>query len=167
MQPASGIAHGSPDASSSSGWRRAAAGRLVRDDRGASLIEFTLLVPFLSLLLVGIADYSRGFSDRFALESAAHRTLERAAVASAQSGYDYLRAEAANAAGVPIEQVFFDKWLECGGTRMPGYDDACEDGRQIARYLYVRIERDFELSMNWPGHSKILRLAGDAAVRVQ
>lgn len=166
MQAGWGMAHRSPPLSAS-GLLPAAARRLVRDDRGASLIEFTLLVPFLSLLLIGIADYSRGFADRFALESAAHRTLERAGVGSSQSGYDYLRAEAANAASVPIEQVFFDKWLECGGTRMPGYDDPCDDGRQIARYIYVRIERDFELSFNWPGRSRIMRLAGDAAVRVQ
>lgn len=167
MQVAGWKARWLPDAMFRAGIVRVAGRRLVRDDRGASLIEFTLIVPFLSLLLVGIADYSRGFAERFALESAAHRTLERTGVGSSQSGYDYLRAEAANAAEVPIEQVTLDYWLECGGVRMPGYDDPCDEGNQVARYVYVKIERDFELSMNWPGHSKILRLSGDAAVRVQ
>ncbi len=146
---------------------KSVASSLAAHDRGASLIEFTLLAPFLSLLLVGIADYSRGFAERFALESAAHRTLERAGVGSTQPDYSFLRQEAATAANVPLADVTLDNWLECGGTRLATYDTPCEDGKQVARYIYVKIERDFQMTMNWPGHSRTVRLFGDAAVRVQ
>src|SRR5687767_6083444 len=94
--------------------------RLARDARGSSVVEFALAAPVLGLVVVGIADYGRGFSQRFALETAAHRTLERAAVGTTNTDYSFLRQEAATAAGVPIDDVTFDNWLEChddaGGT---------------------------------------------------
>ena len=138
-----------------------------RDERGTSLVEFTLLAPFLGLITVGIADYSRGFAEIFALESAAYRTLERAAVGGTQTSYDYLRQEAANAAGVPLSDVTLDNWLECGGTRMASYDEPCQSGQQIARYIKLRIEKTFVPSFKWTNVSGPLRLKGDAAVRVQ
>jgi Flp pilus assembly pilin Flp len=140
---------------------------LGRDEKGASFVEFTMIAPFLGLLTVAIADYSRGFSERFALENAAHRTLERAGVGSTRSDYSFLRQEAATAAGVPIENVTFDNWLECAGTRMPNYTDPCQEGQQGARYIYVKIEKTYQLSMSLPGQASSMRLSGDAAVRVQ
>jgi Flp pilus assembly pilin Flp len=142
-------------------------GRLAREERGTSMIELALIAPFLGLLTVGIADYSRGFAERLALEGAAHRTLERAGVGSTQTDYSFLKQEAATAAGVALTDVTFDNWLECGGTRMPNYDDPCADGAQQARYIYVKIEKNFQLSINLPGQPQTLRLYGDAAVRVQ
>ncbi len=141
--------------------------RIESDERGASLVEFSLLAPFLGLLIVGIADYGRGFSERFALESAAHRTLERAAVGSTQTDYSFLKQEAATAAGVPLENVTFDNWLECDGTRMPSYDSVCLEEQQVARYLYVKIEKDFIPNFRWTGGDQPIRISGDAAVRVQ
>lgn len=140
---------------------------VAADERGTSLLEFTLFAPFLGLLTVGIADYSRGFSEVFALESAAYRTLERAAVGGTQTSYSYLRQEAANAAGVPLSNVTLDNWLECGGTRMASYDEPCQSGQQIARYIKLRIEKTFVPSFRWTNVSGPLRLKGDAAVRVQ
>ena len=139
----------------------------ARDERGTSLVEFTLVAPFLGLLTVGIADYSRGFAEIFALESAAYRTLERAAVGGTQTSYDYLRQEAANAAGVPLANVTLDNWLECGGTRMASYDEPCQGGQQIARYIKLTIGKTFEPSFNWTNMSGPFRIKGDAAVRVQ
>lgn len=140
---------------------------LLRNEKGASFVEFTMIAPFLGLLTVGIADYSRGFSERFALENAAHRTLERAGVGSTKSDYSFLKQEAATAADVPIENVTFDNWLECAGTRMPNYSDPCQDGQQAARYIYIKIEKTYQLSMSLPGQASSMRLSGDAAVRVQ
>jgi hypothetical protein len=137
------------------------------DETGASIVEFTMIAPFLGLLTVGIADYSRGFSERFALENAAHRTLERAGVGTTKSDYSFLREEAATAAGVPVDNVTLDNWLECAGTRMTNYTDACQEGQQGARYIYIKIEKTYQLSMSLPGQASTMRLSGDAAVRVQ
>jgi Flp pilus assembly protein TadG len=140
---------------------------LTGEERGTSMIEMAMVAPFLGVLTLGIADYSRGFAQRLALESAAHRTLERAGVGSTQTDYSFLKQEAANAAGVPLTDVTLDNWLECGGTRMTNYDDPCTDGAQQARYIYVKIEKNFTLSIRLPGQPQTMRLYGDAAVRVQ
>jgi Flp pilus assembly protein TadG len=146
--------------------------RLARDARGSSVVEFALAAPVLGLVVVGIADYGRGFSERFALETAAHRTLERAAVGTTNTDYSFLRQEAATAAGVPVADVTFDNWLEChddeGATeRMPNYNDACDDDEQIARYIQVTIYKNFLPSFSWTGRGSTYRLSGAAAVRVQ
>ena len=145
--------------------------RLVRslgsDRRGVSVVEFSLVAPVLGLLIVGIADYGRGFSERFALETAAHRTLERASVASNQPDFSFLHQEAANAAGVPIENVTYDNWLECNGERRVSYAAVCEDGHQVTRYVYIKVEKSFEPAFRWTGAGRPFRISGDAAVRVQ
>ena len=141
--------------------------RLGRDARGSSVVEFALAAPVLGLVVVGIADYGRGFSQRFALETAAHRTLERAAVGTTNTDYSFLRQEAATAAGVPLADVTFDNWLECDGTRMPNYSDVCTDSQQVARYIQVTIYKNFSPSFKWTGKGSTYRLSGAAAVRIQ
>ena len=141
--------------------------RLRREERGTSAIEFALIAPILGMLIVGIADYARGFSERHALETAAHRALERAGVGSTQSDYSFVRQEAATAAGVPLESVTLDNWLECDGARMSSYSAACAEGQQVARYLYVKIVKTFEPSFNWTRSPQPVQLEGDAAVRLQ
>ena len=141
--------------------------RLKRDARGTSVIEFALVAPILGVLVVGIADYARGFSERFALEAAAHRALERAGVGSTYSDYSFVRQEAATAAGVPLENVTLDNWLECDGTRMSLYSAACADGQQVTRYLHVKIVKTFEPNFKWTRSAEPIRIQGDAAVRLQ
>lgn len=140
---------------------------IVRDECGTSLIEFAMFAPFVGLMLVGIADFGRGFSERFALEAAAHRTLERAGVGATQTDYTFLRQEAATTANVPLDNVTFRNWLVCDETRMLNYDDVCEQDQQVRRYIYVKIERDFQPSFHWSTGGKVIRISGDAAVRVQ
>ena len=141
--------------------------RLTRDSRGSSVVEFALAAPVIGLVVVGIADYGRGFAQRFALETAAHRTLERAAVGTTNTDYSFLAAEAAAAAGVPQSDVTFENWLECDGTRMPNYSDVCTSGQQIARYIRVTIYKNFSPSFKWTGKGSTYRLSGAAAARVQ
>ena len=141
--------------------------RLAGDAHGSSVVEFALAAPVIGLVVVGIADYGNGFSQRFALETAAHRTLERAAVGTTNTDYSFLRQEAATAAGVPIDDVTFDSWLECDGTRMPNYSDICTADQQVARYIQVTIYKNFSPSFKWTGKGSTYRLSGAAAVRIQ
>jgi Flp pilus assembly protein TadG len=124
---------------------------LARDERGTSLIEFGLLAPFLAFLTMGVVDLSRGVAERFALQQAVNRSLElvqaRPAVAGATAtdvDYSFVRTEAASAAGVPESQVTLIRWLECSGVAKTNVTDTCADGEDTARYLRVRIEKDFE-----------------------
>ena len=124
---------------------------LARDERGTSLIEFGFLAPFLALLTMGIIDLSRGLSERFTLQQAVNRSLElvqaRPAVAGADEtdvNYDFVIAEAVRAAGVEEDQVELSRWRECDGVEEDDYEGTCADGEDSARYLRIRIDKDFE-----------------------
>ena len=94
--------------------------RLGRDERGVSMLEFTAIAPFLGLLIVGVADIGRGYTERWTLQQAANRTLERGHVGTTNSNnYSFLADEAETAAGAGAT-VTLTQWLECtqsNGTR--------------------------------------------------
>jgi hypothetical protein len=122
--------------------------RLSTDQRGTSLVEFAFVVPFFALLVVGIGDLARGFSEKYALQQVAHRTLELAHLGSESNDYEYLVAEARAAAaeaGISNPTVALRSWRECNGntnTPMP-WLGSCPDGQQTARYLTLRIDSTF------------------------
>jgi hypothetical protein len=98
-----------------------------------------------------VIDLSRGVAERFTLQQAVNRSLElvqaRPAVAGAEAidvDYSFVRTEAASAAGVSESQVTLTRWLECNGVAKTNVTDTCADGEDTARYLRVRIEKDFQ-----------------------
>jgi len=117
---------------------------LARDCRGASIIEMGMVMPVMATLLVGMVDISRAYSAKLQLEQAAHRSIEK--VMQYQTGsstYSTLFTEAATAAGVPVDDVDVDYWLECNGARAANYTDSCTPGQTYARYISVTVEKDF------------------------
>lgn len=142
---------------------------LAGDERGTSVIEFAFVAPILSLLTMGIIDISSGYSRRLELTQAASRTLERLATnnfeipedAEGNPDFTALRAEAALAAGVPVDQIEAIRWLECDGVEQPAENFAAgcppntsETGCDVsdppghcypvtARYVQVRIDDSF------------------------
>lgn len=124
---------------------------LARDERGTSLIEFGFLAPFLALLTMGVIDLSRGLAERFALQQAVNRGLElvqaRPAVGGAASNdvnYNFVVTEVAAAAGVDPEDVTLTRWLECDHVDAGAVTGTCEEGEEQARYLRVRVEKEFD-----------------------
>lgn len=51
--------------------------RLLRNERGAALIELALVAPVLALGIVGIIDISNAYSRKLALEQGAQRAIEK------------------------------------------------------------------------------------------
>ena len=51
--------------------------RLRSDERGATIIELALAVPFFAALLIGIIDLSRAYSMKLKLEQSAQRAIEK------------------------------------------------------------------------------------------
>src|SRR5687768_8082881 len=90
---------------------------LIRDERGASIIEMALVAPFLCSLLIGMVDMSRGYSTKLQLEQAAQRAIEKAMNGDKETDlYQTLEDEAVAAASVPASQVEVRFWLECDGV---------------------------------------------------
>ena len=124
--------------------------RLAADQRGVSAIEMALLAPVLAMFTVSIGDLGRAFAERYALQQAIHRALEMGLQTGPTGGnYSYLRAEAATAAGIPVEDVTVNEWAECtnaaGVRRRETTTAACAAGtsttaaEEFARYVEIQI----------------------------
>lgn len=153
---------------------------LVRDERGTSVIELALLAPILAALVVGMSDLSRAYSAKLQLEQAAQRSIEKAMNGEKEAAlFDTLQAEAMEAADVEEDAVEVRYWLECDGvsqntspsTMEDDYGKVCEDGETYARYVNVRIEKNFAPMFNtkWAGSNSdgSFTLVGEAGIRVQ
>jgi Flp pilus assembly protein TadG len=157
-------------------------------DRGASVIEFAIVAPFLAALLLGMIELSRAYSDRLELEQAAQRTVERVQqMRIASSDYSWMKQEAATAAGITATQSnpTVSQWLECTPTDGNGTPtgapvnqgaDSLEQECLVetdmpARYVSVRIQKTFTPAVK----SRYLgtdangnyTLTGEAGIRIQ
>ncbi|HEY0148316.1 MAG TPA: TadE/TadG family type IV pilus assembly protein [Allosphingosinicella sp.] len=142
---------------------------LRRDQRGVSAVEFAFLAPILSVLIVGMIDFSSGISQRFTLQSAVNRSLEmvqanRVAVnAAGTADYSFLKQEVATAANIPLANVTLEQWLECNGAKQGSYTGTCADNTDMARYLELKATKPFRGKM----FIKSITLTAKSAVRVQ
>lgn len=153
---------------------------IIRDERGASIIEMALVAPFLCSLLIGMVDMSRGYSAKLQLEQAAQRSIEKAMNGDKETSlFETLKDEAAAAAGVSTSAVTVKYWLECNGvsqntsvaTMTTDYEKVCADGQTYARYVNVKITKAY-----WPmfrarwaraNTDGSFTLVGEAGIRVQ
>ncbi|HEV2865940.1 MAG TPA: TadE family protein [Allosphingosinicella sp.] len=146
-------------------------GRLLalgRDEGGASVIEFALFAPILAVMVMGVSDLSMGYSRKLTLESAAFRSLEKVAVGSVQTDYQFLKAEAAAGAGVPQSNVTVDNWLECDRVRQTDFTGTCPTGQMTSRYVQVTINSTYTPRFNYgPLGGSPVPISASAALRIQ
>lgn len=154
--------------------------RLARDERGLTIVELGLVAPFLVLLLAGCIDLGRGLSERYALQQAAHRTVElansmtlTAPKNSNEIDFSPLKAEAAAAAKVPLANVSLIRWVECAGVVQSAYDMVCAPGVHTARYIQLEITGAYvpmlKLAHVYPltNENGEVTMTVEAAVRIQ
>ena len=150
--------------------------RLSLSERGTSIVELGLFMPFLIVLIVGMIDLGMGISTRMQLQKAVNSTLEMASSRGFSADedpeevdYDFLKDEAAAAAGVDLEAVTLSKWLECDGAAQEDFDGTCAEEETIARYLELRIEKTYEpiFDIGVVGSQGSIPLFAEAAVRIQ
>ena len=162
---------------------RNALSRLLRNERGASLVELALTAPFMATLVIGMSDIARGYSMKLQMEQAAQRTIEQVeqqrSVASSYN--DSLTAEATSAmtdAGYSSGNTITpDSWLECSAdgttwTRASSFTGACAANETTARYVSISISRSFSPMFRtrvWPGANSdgTITVSGYAEVRLQ
>ena len=152
---------------------------LVRDERGASVIELALLMPFFAAMVVGVADISRAYSAKLKLEQAAYRAIEKVQqYRDTTNTFSTIQAEGVTAAhdmgfsSVTTSNVTIDYWLECNGTRQADYNTPCSSGQTYARWVTVDITAKFTpmfASSRWPGSNSdgTYTLHGQAGLRTQ
>jgi Flp pilus assembly pilin Flp len=156
---------------------------LARDERGASIIEMALVAPFLTALVIGMVDISRGYNAKLQLEQVAQRSVEKAMQGmqgdDSTDIFETLKEEAAETAEVPEDDVEVRYWLECNGvsqnnnpaTMAADYEDVCGSGVRYSRHLNVRIEKTYTpmFATKWLGSNAdgSFTLVGEAGLRVQ
>lgn len=153
---------------------------LIRNERGASLIELALAMPFLATMVIGMVEVSQGYSAKIKLTQAAQRAIEKAMQGEKESSlYDTLQSEGATAAGVPTSQVTVRYWLECNGvsqmtsvaTMTADFEKVCGSGVTYQRYVSVDIQGSYTpmFSTKWLGSNAdgSYTLHGKAGIRVQ
>jgi Flp pilus assembly protein TadG len=144
------------------------------DERGVSILEFAAIAPLLGMLIVAVADIGRGYTERFAIQQAANRTLELAHSGTRKNDYSFLSTQATTAAGAG-STVVLTQWLECtkaNGTReTKAFSDNCAMGEQTARYLTLEISKPFVPVFTSAGYPKetdgTIKLKARASLRVQ
>ena len=151
---------------------------LVRDERGASVIELALLMPFFAAMVVGVADISRAYSAKLKLEQAAYRAIEKVQqYRDTTNTFSTIQAEGVTAAhdmgfsSVTTSNVTIDYWLECNGTRQADYNTTCP-GQTMNRWITVDIAANYTplfSSRRWPGSNAdgTYTLHGRAGLRTQ
>jgi Flp pilus assembly protein TadG len=117
--------------------------RLRRCERGVSIIELGLVMPLLSIMLVGLVDVASCFSAQMTIQQAAARSLERVQTSGSTTDFAYVRTEAAAAAGVAESQVTLDSWLECDNVRQAATVVTCTSTQISAKYLQVSISSTY------------------------
>ena len=146
-------------------------GRLLRDDRGTSIIELSFIIPVLVMLACGASDLAMCYARQLALQQAAARTMEYAIASGSKTGFSAtLQTEATAAAGGSAVATV-DTWLECGGVRQVNFNDSCS-GASPARFASVTITETYnwmfeQLVPSWNRQPYSVPLRGYAEVRIQ
>ena|SRR5579863_1431874 len=139
---------------------------LLRDERGASLVELAFVLPLFPLLLFGAIDFGRAFYVSIELAGAA----QAAAAYGAQSPTDTTGMQNAaqdDAPNVPNLSV---------GTPTVGYEcsdgtsysttvkPACTSNTQVQR-INVKVTGTYSPLIPWPGVPSTMTLTSSAAMR--
>jgi Flp pilus assembly protein TadG len=146
-----------------------------RCERGVSVVELALILPFLLMLVLGTTDVALGYARKLTLEQAAQRTTDLALARRPNDGNTaFLAQEAASASGQPIGNVTVEAFLECGGVRQATFTATCTTGLP-ARVVSVRIIQTRTLLFDYGKLTAVfgrrlmpntVTLSGDSVVRM-
>ena len=149
--------------------------RLLRDERGASVIELGIAAPILATFLVGMVDLSRAYSTKLQVEQAAQRTIEMVQRNGFAAGTEStLKAEAESAAGTGSVATVTSA-LECtsGATvTTKAFTGTCDTGQTPARSVRVVIAKSYTpfFKFKWDrktSNGTAWTVRGSAGIRVQ
>lgn len=119
--------------------------KLIRDDRGAAVIELALIAPILALMTMGIVDVSQAFNRKLTLEQAAQRAIEKVMQTTGNTTPEgTIKEEAAAQGDVSEDDVTVTYRLECDGEVQADFNTECSPGQKTARWLMVTVAGTYE-----------------------
>lgn len=140
---------------------------LLRDTRGASMIEAAFILPIMGLVCCGGTDTVLGFSQKLRDQQAADRAVQFAINAGlATATQTMIQSEVTASSGVPAANAAVRFWLECGGVVQSNFNGTCSSGSP-ARYLSVTVTDFYTPLFIGPLSVSTIPLQGFAEGRLQ
>lgn len=155
---------------------------LRQNQAGTVAVEFALVMPFLLLIMIGVADFGRAFSHRMDMEAAARAGLQLAVVNSSSSttAMTQIKTVLEETLGNPGNLTWSLTYtVECTGGNQTltaitadniGTPPAieCSDGSAgTGRWIEVAVSQPFSPIFTLYGFDKVLNLSGNAYGRIQ
>jgi Flp pilus assembly protein TadG len=157
--------------------RRESCGRVFdsrargRRQRGGALVEVAVAIPLLMLILVGLVDFGRAASEAINVENAAR------AGASYGARNVGLAADAAGIQGAALADlsqdvdplavtVVSERYCECSNGQSVQCSNKCS-GQLPQMYLRVRVDKQFQTLLNYPGVPDQINLSREVRLRVR
>jgi Flp pilus assembly protein TadG len=144
--------------------------RLLRSRRGTVAVEFGLLLPVLSAMVVAVTDLSLGFSRKMAVQEAAEAGAQYAAVHGWSSGgVTSAITSATSLSGITATPA---PTATCGcasGTSIVAATcgTTCTGGRPAGTYVTSSAQYTYSMILSYPGLSNPLTLSASTTVRTQ
>jgi Flp pilus assembly protein TadG len=144
-----------------------------RDDRGVAMVEYALLVPVLSVLMIGIVDYGMYIHEKMELDD-----LARDSVQYVLQGGDYNNIQAAVIAPSDIYNKVDPNELtvtvtppsqscECSGGAAVSCSSGgtCPSGDYKRGFVTVTIAASYHPIVTWPGIAANKTMTGTAKMQ--
>ena len=135
-------------------------------ERGASLVEFALMLPFLTLLLLGVIDFGRAYYVNVEVSNAAYTGAlygtqnhnDTTGMQNAATG------DAPDVAGITATATY---GCECsdGSNAVPSCSTQPTCSVNVVNYVQVTTSATYRTMFPWPGIPSSLALQGSAKLR--
>ena len=142
----------------------------LRNRRGAVALEFGLLIPVLSTIVVGVTDLSIGFARKMAVQEAAEAGAQYAALHGYSSGaISTAITSATNLAGVTATPAPTSSCGCASGTTIAAATcgSTCASGQKAATYVTSSAQYSYSMILNYPGLSNPVTLSAATTIRIQ
>jgi Flp pilus assembly protein TadG len=144
--------------------------RVLRNRRGAVALEFGLLVPVLSSMVVAVTDLSIGFARKMAVQEAAEAGAQYAALHGwSSASISTAITSATSLAGVTATPA---PTTSCGcasGTTIAAATcgSTCASGRAAATYVTANAQYSYSMILTYPGLGNPVTLRASTTIRIQ
>ena len=149
---------------------RGLASAAFRQDAGAALLEFSLIVPIVALMFLAVVDFGIAISQAMTVEDAARAGAEYGTIAGNANDYTGMTDAATTAAnglaGFTVTPAP-TTWCSCtpGGT-VVSCSSTCS-GANPVEYVQVQTAASVQVLAGYPGIPSSFALKGLAVMRVQ
>lgn len=147
----------------------------LRSEEGSSLLEFSLILPLMLLLFIGVVDLGFAVAESMSVEDAARAGAEYGSLPGKVNDLAGMQTAARNAAGgLSTLQVTASNWCSCtpNGSPTPCASTCSGSGNPVQ---YVQVQTSATVNtvlgvktiLNYTGLPTSLTLQGFSALRVQ